>query len=408
MAWNFNSGMAAIDATLSHLVGYQDIILSSRNIYGGAFQLLHDWFRKPSNLDVAVEFFDGYEVGDFRQALDAARSRFQPRLAAGRQVYIYLESPCNPHGYVLDVPAICRAAHEAGHTVILDSTVGTPFLTQPLRREVTAERPDFLIHSYTKDITGSGSTTAGVVIARNERMFVPKHDTVTATDLSGRQVTYRWNDTLFWNVFYIKGAFLDADKAFEVITGSRTLDLRMLRKSISTTVLVHFLASHPGIRVKSNALDDNPNARIRQRVLRLGLPAPLFTIDFEETGLDRVTFTRFFDCLEPAFGHQVSLGQSNTVVLCPALTSHSEMGAADLKEAGISPTTIRISVGDEDPRQLIAHFISTTELVIDPTRAGFSKKFMPLGEVDSLYHRTYLDVHSRWLHSQPAMADLLR
>src|SRR5262249_11295611 len=60
MAWNFNSGMAAIDATLSHLVGYQDIILSSRNIYGGAFQLLHDWFHKPSNLDVAVCFFDGY------------------------------------------------------------------------------------------------------------------------------------------------------------------------------------------------------------------------------------------------------------------------------------------------------------------------------------------------------------
>src|SRR6266581_6714361 len=106
MAWNFNSGMAAIDATLSHLLGYQDIILSSRNIYGGAFQLLHDWFRKPSNLDVAVQFFDGYDVGAFQQALQRIHGQYAQRLQRGRQIYLYLESPCNPHGYVLDVPAI--------------------------------------------------------------------------------------------------------------------------------------------------------------------------------------------------------------------------------------------------------------------------------------------------------------
>ncbi len=407
MAWNFNSGMAAIDATLSHLVGYQDIILSSRNIYGGAFQLLHDWFRKPSNLDVAVQFFDGYDVGAFQQALQRIHGQYAQRLQRGRQIYLYLESPCNPHGYVLDVPAICQAAHAEGLTVILDATVGTPFLMQPLRCAVPAQRPDFLIHSYTKDITGSGATTAGVVIGRNERMFIPKHDALTTTDLSGRQVTYRWNETLFWNVFYVKGAFLDADKAFEVITGSRTLDLRMLRKAISTTVLANFLAGHPQIRVKSNALEQNENAAIRKRVLRLGLPAPLFTIDFEGAKLDRTTFTRFFDCLEPAFGHQVSLGQSNTVVLCPALTSHSEMGPQALLEAGISPTTIRIAVGDEDPRQLIAHFIRTAELVIDPARPEFSSAFMSAPNVDKLYRATYLDAHTRWLESQPATSELL-
>ena len=408
MAWNFNSGMAAIDAALSHLLGYQDLVLSSRNIYGGAFQLLHDWFRKPSNLNVAVEFFDGYDLDAFQQALDALRAKYPDRLKAGRQIYLYLESPCNPHGYVLDVPAICAAAHAQNITVLLDSKVGTPFLTQPLRREKPPERPDFLIHSYTKDITGSGVTTAGVVIARNERMFIPKNDSVTATDLSGRKVTYRWNETLFWNVFYVKGAFLDADKAFEVITGSRTLDLRMLRKAVSTTVLARFLASHPDIRVKCNALEEDANAPMRKRVLRLGLPAPLFTIEFAGAELDRTTFTRFFDCLEPGFGHQVSLGQSNTVVLCPALTSHSEMTGPELKQAGISPTTIRISVGDEDPRQLIAHFVKTAELVLNPVRPGFSDRFMPAEAIDELYRTTYLDTHKRWIESQPGSADLLK
>jgi O-acetylhomoserine/O-acetylserine sulfhydrylase-like pyridoxal-dependent enzyme len=408
MAWNFNSGMAAIDATLSHLVGHQDIILSSRNIYGGAYQLLHDWFRKPSNLDVTVEFFDGYDAESFKAALDRVRSRCAARVQAGRQIYLYLESPCNPHGYVLDMPAICRAAHEAGLTVILDATVGTPFLTQPLRRELAAERPDFLIHSYTKDITGSGATTAGVVLGRNERMFIPKNGSVSTTDLSGRPVTYRWDETLFWNVFYVKGAFLDADKAFEVISGSRTLDLRMLRKTISTTVLARFLASHPLIHVKCNALEENENAPLRERILRLGLPAPLFTIDFERAGLDRVTFTRFFDCLEPAFGHQVSLGQSNTVILCPALTSHSEMGPDQLREAGITQTTIRIALGDEDPRQLIAHFLRAAELIITPVRPGFTDAFMGSTSVDELYERTYLDVHTRWLKSQPTVKEMLR
>src|SRR5207237_9478454 len=122
---------------------------------------------------------DDYDAEAFQKARDATRADYGERLDAGRQVYVYLESPCNPHGYVLDVPAICQAAHEAGITVILDATVGTPFLAQPLREEKPAGRPDFLIHSYTKDITGSGATTAGVVIARNERMFIPKKDSVT-------------------------------------------------------------------------------------------------------------------------------------------------------------------------------------------------------------------------------------
>ncbi len=408
MAWNFNSGMAAIDAALSHLLGHRDIILSSRNIYGGSFQLLHDWFQKPSNLDVAVHFFDGYTAEAFGTALARVRAQEQERLESGRQIFLYLESPCNPHGYVLDVPAICRAAHAEGLTVLLDATIATPFLTRPLRREEPSERPDFLIHSYTKDITGSGTTTAGVVIARNERMFIPKNDAVNTTDLSGRPVTYHWDETLFWNVFYVKGAFLDADKAFEVINGSRTLDLRMLRKAISTTVLAQFLASHPQLRVHSCALEKDPNAAICRRVLRLGLPPPLFTFDFEGAGLDRATFIRLFDCLEPAFGHQVSLGQCNTVVLCPAMTSHSELGPEELAAAGIAPTTIRLAIGDEDPRHLIAHFVRVAELVVDPVRPGFSKKFMGADAVDELYRRTYLDIHTRWLDSLERTGQLMR
>jgi len=174
LAWNFNSGMAAIDAALSHLLGRDDVLLTSRNLYGGAHQLIHDWYAKPGNLEIAVETFDGCEAGDFVACWQAAREKHADRLAAGRRAYLYLESPCNPHGYVLDLPAICREAHAAGLRVIVDATVGTPFLVQPLKRDNPAERPDFIIHSYTKDLTGTGSTIAGVVIGRNEDMFLPK------------------------------------------------------------------------------------------------------------------------------------------------------------------------------------------------------------------------------------------
>ena len=408
MAWNFNSGMAAIDAVLSNLLGYQDVVLASRNVYGGTYQLLHDWFGKPSNLDIALQWFDGYDAAAFEYALSTIQKTYRDRLSAGRQVYIYLESPCNPHGYMLDVPEICKIAHRHGLTVMVDTTVATPFLYRPFMRDDVTERPDFVIHSYTKDITGTGTTTAGVAIGRNERMFIPKGQSVRAMGVRGQEEEFAWNHTLFWNVYYVKGAFLDSEKAFEVITGSRTMELRMLRKAVNTLVLARFLASHPAVEVHCNALDENENAPLRERLLHLGLPAPLFTIDMEAAGFSRAAFTRFFDCLEPAFSHMVSLGQPNTLVLCPALTSHSEMSPEKLAEAGITATTIRIAVGDEDPRTLIAHWIRSAELALDQEKPGFSKQFMPARHADELFEKTHMNVQRRWLAGQTPLTEMMR
>ncbi len=391
-AWNFNSGMAAIDAVLAHLLGRDDVLITSRNIYGGAHQLIHDWYGKPANLEIATESFDGFGADDFLQCWERTKRAYADRFANGRRAYLYIESPCNPHGYVLDVPAICRAAHAASLRVILDATVGTPFLCRPLVRDDPAERPDFVIHSYTKDLSGTGSVIAGVVIGRNEDMFIPK-------GLSAGGVA--WNDTLFWNVYYVKGAFLNADAAFEVLQGIRTLDVRMLAKCVNTQILARFLAAHPMITVHSNALADDPNAPLRERHMFLGLPAPLFTIDFERARLPRDAFQRFFDNLSPTFGHMISLGQSNTIVACPALTTHSELSPADLERAGIAPTTIRFAVGDEDAGDLVAHFVHTARFTIDPQAPGFSAGFMTAGQTESLVRDCYLDAHRRYIESRP-------
>ena len=393
MVWNFNSGMAAIDGLLSNQLRYGDIVLASRNIYGGTFQLLQDFFAQPSRLNIQLERFDGCSSNEFADCLTDVRNRHHQALSEGKHLFVYLESPCNPHGYVLDVPGICRLAHEHDHLVILDSTLATPFLHRPLRHPEKACRPDWVIHSYTKDISGSGSTTAGGVIGENHRMFLPKEH---------QHKGVSWEQTLFWDVYYIKGAFLDADKAIEVINGVKTIENRMLSKCINTLIFTQYLDYHPAINVNSHGLKNHPNRELCQKTLYLGLPSPLFTIDLEDAKLPRKAFVRFFDALEPVFGHMVSLGQSNTLVLCPALTSHSELDEQALADALIHLTTIRIAMGDENPRDLINHFRLCAELHIDPVIPGFSDDFMGNEDIETLIMDTHLSVHKKHLHAMQA------
>ncbi|MEE2825059.1 MAG: PLP-dependent transferase [Planctomycetota bacterium] len=386
LAWNFNSGMAAIDAVLSHVLGRDDILITSRNIYGGAYQLIHDWYAKKGNLEVSVETFDGYRESDFSACLDRVREKYADQLAEGRKIYVYLESPCNPHGYVLDVAEICKKAHTENLTVMLDATVGTPFLYRTLQREDPAERPDYVIHSYTKDLSGCGGAIAGCVIGRNENMFIPKGESFG---------DFSWDQTMFWNVYYVKGAFLNADAAFEVMQGMRTLTVRMLRKCINTLIFAKFLDSHPDIKVHCNAVVGNDNFELCQKYMHLGLPAPLFTIEMGEIRTD--TFKRFIDALSPTFGHMISLGQSNTIVSCPALTTHSELDTKALEAAGLTPTTIRFAVGDEDPFDLIRHLVYAARGTIDMDVANFSAGFMDVADARELVRQNYAEAHAKFV-----------
>lgn len=398
LAWNFNSGMAAIDGILANIIKRDDILIVGRNVYGGVHQLLHDYYAREDKYNLALEWFDGCEGNQFEAFLNQVKSSHADRIQAGADIHVYLESPSNPFGYVVDLPAICKIAHRENLLVIHDATVATPFLNKPLQREDKEERPDFVVHSYTKDLTGNGNATAGVVIGENHRMFLPKGDSYAGI---------HWDQTLFWGVYYIKGAFLDADKAFEVISGIKTLHLRMAQKTINTLVMAKFFNSHPMIRVHCNAIANHPNHELLQKVHRFGLPAPLFTIDMEEAHLSSHAFMAFFDHLSPGLDHQVSLGQTNTVVLCPAFTSHSELDSDALAKAGIHRTTIRIAVGLEDPRETLAHFVQALRLGIDQEIPGFSQGFMATSEVDRLFEETYTSVHQQIMMSGKSMQSLL-
>ncbi|MCS5558036.1 MAG: PLP-dependent transferase, partial [Oceanospirillaceae bacterium] len=268
LAWNFNSGMAAIDGLLSNVLSHGDVLIVSRNVYGGVYQLLHDYFARENRMNIQLAWFDGYTKEAFEAFYEKTRHQYEDKLNNGANLHVYLESPCNPHGYVLDVPGISEVAHANDSLVMLDSTLATPVLHQPLQHKNKAARPDYIVHSYTKDICGSGATTAGVVIGENYRMFQPK-----GACMNG----YDWSKTLFWDVYYIKGAFLDSEKAFDVLNGMKTLEQRMMSKVINTKVFTAFLDAHPQLRVNSHAVVTHENAGLCEKQHTHGWPCALFT-----------------------------------------------------------------------------------------------------------------------------------
>ena len=211
---------------------------------------------------------------------------------------------------------------------------------------------------------------------------------------------------MFWNVYYVKVAFLNAAGAYEVIQGMQTLTGRMLQKCINTQILARFFAAHPRLNVHCGGLKENENAELCQRLSFLGLPAPLFTIDLDH--VPREASQQFFARLPPPFDHMISLGQSNTIVSCPAFTTHSELDRKSLEAAGIQPTTIRIAVGDEDPRDLLAHLIAAARLTIDPELPGFTDQFPQGAAVDTLIRECYLGAHRRYIENRRPFAEMLR
>ncbi|WP_018690980.1 trans-sulfuration enzyme family protein [Algicola sagamiensis] len=388
MAWNFNSGMAAIDALFSNVLSYGDILIVSRNIYGGVYQLLHDYYAKKSKLNCQLAWFDGSSKEDYETFLKTVQEKYQSQIGQGAKVHTYIESPCNPHGVLLDVPGICKVAHQHGLLVMLDSTLATPILSQPLQHQDKQYRPDYVLHSYTKDIAGHGNVIGGVVIGENHRMFIPKGESSQGVD---------WSQTLFWDVYYIKGGFLSSESCYEVLTGLKTLELRMKQKAINTMVLTSFLSSNKHLSVFSPYVDDGQQKQLLEQMFVCGMPSPLFSVNFESLNLPTSVFTSFLDSLEPAFSQMVSIGQINTMALCPAQTTHSELSREALADAGITPTTLRISVGCESVLSLCEHLRAVSTQFIDPHYHGFSENFMTKMDVLNLVEETTVNAHRAYL-----------
>ena len=336
------SGQAALHLAIVTLMGAGGHIVASRALYGGSHNLLH--YTLP-RLGIHTTFVPPGDLDAWRAAV-----RPQTRLFFG-------ETVGNPGLDVLDIPTVAEIAHAAGVPLLVDSTLTTPWLIQPL-----ALGADLVYHSATKFLSGHGTVIGGVLVdggrfdweaahARDGRfaeltepydgfhgMVFSEESTVGAFALRARREGLR-----------DFGACMSPHTAWLILQGIETLPLRMARHVANTERVVAFLAAHPMVaRVRHPALPDHPSHALAQRLLPRGAGS-VFSFDLKG---GRAQGRAFIEALK-LFSHLANVGDCRSLVIHPASTTHFRMSDEALAAAGIGPGTIRLSIGLEDPDDLI-------------------------------------------------------
>ncbi|RLK52686.1 O-acetylhomoserine aminocarboxypropyltransferase/cysteine synthase family protein [Microbacterium telephonicum] len=342
------SGQAAVAIALLALAKHGEHIVAARQLYGGTVDLFQETF---ADWGIEVTFVD-------QDDLDAWRDAARPTTRA-----FFAESVTNPTAQVLDVRAVADIAHAAGVPLVIDNTVATPYLQRP--GEFGA---DIVVHSATKYIGGHGTSMGGVVVDIGSFDFGAQPE-------RWPQLTRpyaRIKDVVLWERFgpsgqafavllktkYVHdlGPSLSPFNAFQLLQGIETLDLRIAKHSASALTVATFLAGHPEVAaVHHPGAPGNPGAAAARTYLPKGAPA-VFSFDLATTGdpdADRDRVHRFVEALR-LVKLVANIGDARTLVAHPASMTHSHLTDRQFAEAGISRTTIRLSIGLEDPADIIA------------------------------------------------------
>ncbi|MEJ6022632.1 O-acetylhomoserine aminocarboxypropyltransferase [Ramlibacter sp. PS4R-6] len=332
------SGQAALHLAIATIMGAGSHIVASTALYGGSQNLLHYTMRR---FGIETTFV---KPGD----LDAWRAAIRPNTRL-----LFGETVGNPGLDVLDLPAVAQIAHEAKVPLLVDSTFTTPYLMQPL-----ALGADLVYHSATKFLSGHGTVIGGVVVdgghfdweasGRFMELTAPydgfhgmvfsEESTVGAFLLRARREGLR-----------DFGACMSPHTAWLILQGIETLPLRMARHMSNTARVVEFLASHPFVaKVGHPMLETHPSHALAKKLLPRGAGS-VFSFDMKGS---REQGKTFIETLK-VFSHLANVGDCRSLVIHPASTTHFRMTDEALAAAGISAGTIRLSIGLEDPDDLI-------------------------------------------------------
>lgn len=309
-AVSFASGMAAIHAALLAAGARAgESVLAARDLYGATTALLSRFFVAQG---VEVHFADFTDISTVRRMLNAVRPRV-----------LLLETVSNPLLRLADIGRIAELAHSVGAAVIVDNTFATPCLVRPL--ELGA---DYVVHSATKYLSGHGDVLAGVVV-------------------SGAA-----NCAALRDVAKTVGGVLGPNEAYLALRGLKTLPLRMERQCKTAAWIAAWLEAHPKVaRVYYPGLRTHPQHDLAKSLLSGGLYGAI--VSFEIAGAGRRRVFQFLQALElciPA----TTLGDLYTEALYPAHSSHRALTSEQRKAIGIGDNLVRISVGIEDPEDIIA------------------------------------------------------
>ncbi len=332
------SGQAALHLAIATLCSAGDHVVASRSLYGGSYNLLHDTLRR---FGISTSFVDPRNPDAWRDAI-----RPETRLLFG-------ETLGNPGLDVLDVPLISSIAHEAGLPLLIDSTFTTPWLMQPA--ELGA---DLIYHSATKFIGGHGVAIGGVVVDAGTFDWDASGRHPTLTEPYAGFHGMEFTDESPVGAFLLRarreglrdfGACMSPQVAFQLIQGLETLSLRMARHVENTHRIVDFLLEHPFVaKVRHPRAPDHPDHALAQRLLPRGCGA-VFSFDLKGT---RAQGKAFVEALR-WFSHLANVGDARSLVIHPASTTHFRVPVDALASAGITEGTIRLSIGLEDPQDLL-------------------------------------------------------
>ena len=332
------SGQAALHLGLSTIAGAGSHVVASRALYGGSHNLLA--YTLP-RFGIETTFVDPRD-------LDAWRAAIRPSTRC-----LFAETLGNPGLDVLDVPTVAAIAHEARLPLMVDSTFTTPYLMRPFTLGA-----DLVFHSATKFLGGHGVAIGGVLIdggrfdweasgrfpeltepyAGFHGMDFQEESTVAAFSLRARREGLR-----------DFGACMSPATAFQILQGIETLPMRMERHVANTRKVVEYLVRHRAIAsVRYPELESHPDHALAQRLLPRGCGA-VFSFDLKG---DRAAGRRFIESLS-VFSHLANVGDARSLVIHPASTTHFRMDATALQAAGIAEGTVRLSIGLEDPDDLI-------------------------------------------------------
>ncbi|WP_405153955.1 homocysteine synthase [Paenibacillus sp. FSL K6-0108] len=332
------SGQAAITFSLLNIAGAGDEIVSAASLYGGTYNLFSTTLPK---LGLDVKFVDSSDPENFRAAITEKTKA------------LYAETIGNPQGNVLDIEAVAAIAHEHGIPLIVDNTFPSPYLLRPIEHGA-----DIVVHSATKFIGGHGTSIGGVIVdsGKFDWKASGKFPGLTEPDASYHGVVY--TEAVGPIAYIIKarvqllrdlGATISPFNSWLLIQGLETLHLRVERHSSNALAVAQYLEKHEDVEWVSYAgLPSHPSYELAQKYLPRGQGAILtFGI---KGGVD--AGRKLIENVK-LFSHLANVGDSKSLIIHPASTTHQQLTEDEQTAAGVNPELIRLSIGTENIQDIL-------------------------------------------------------
>lgn len=332
------SGAAAITLTVQALARAGAHVVAHKTIYGGTYNLLA---HTLADFGVETTFVNIHDLAEVEAAI-------RPETTL-----VYLETLGNPNSDIPDIDAVSALAHAHGLPVVVDNTFGTPYLIRPLEHGA-----DIVVHSATKFLGGHGTSLGGIIVDGGSFDWTvggkfpqiaaanPSYHGVAFTDAAGAAAFATYVRAV---LLRDEGPCISPFNAWILLQGVETLSLRLDRHVENTKRVVEYLASSPYVaKVNHPSLPDHSDHELYKRYFPRG-GASIFT--FEIKGGQDAAW-KFIDHLQ-VFSLLANVADVKSLVIHPATTTHSQLTEAELADQGITPATIRLSIGTEDIEDII-------------------------------------------------------